>query len=393
MSLELFANMRNAMFKSNAFFRGLCGVSGFLVALTFSPTVAANTPITTISCEDLNGFDERQLNSVLFMTYAHVATLHGMEVQLGAHSDLAIDQAKSACRDKPELQLITALEAAIVVDEKLPEQTELVLQQDETIATPVELRRAQETLALNNPFALNPHRPNYILPATFADDLDFSPYGPFEPFLTDSEIKFQLSLKSQLASNLVWGSSLEVGYTQLSFWQLYADDEASAPFRETNYEPELLWRIPLDLEVFGFQARLATLAFTHQSNGQIRPISRSWNRVSGEILLERGNWVISAQARTRVDDPEFDDNPNVADFMGRLNLGLGYKTHDHTFTLGIKNGMGSRHKAGAEFNWLFPLSGKFHGHFQLYHGYGENLIDMENKNTRIGLGVALSSWF
>ena len=367
---------------------GACAAFSLCGALV----ATANTSVSTLSCTDLNELDGDARTLALSITYGHVATLHGLDVKIGSHSDLAFRETLFVCQNQPDLTLVSALEAIILVEEGVSEKVELTLQKDETLVTPLEMRQAQEALALNNPFALNPHRPNYILPATFSSDLDFSPYGSSEPLLSDAEVKFQLSLKSQLASNLVLGSSLEVGYTQRSFWQLYAEEAASAPFRETNYEPEIMWRFPLDLEVFGMQARHAMLAFTHQSNGQSRPISRSWNRLSAEMVLQRGRWVFSAKAQTRVDDPKFDDNPTVEDFMGRAQFGLGYKFNDNSVKLGVKSGFGGLNKAGAELNWSFPLSGKFHGHFQIYHGYGENLIDMENKNTRVGLGVALSSW-
>ena len=258
--------------------------------------------------------------------------------------------------------------------------------------SPVQARRLEEESLRNRWFSITPHRPNYILPATYNGSADFSPYGPAEDLFSDTEIKFQLSLKTTLLTDLWRDSTISVAYTQQSYWQLYADEELSAPFRETNHEPEIMWQIPVDFELFGFQARLASFAFNHQSNGRSRPLSRSWNRLTGELVLERDQFVVSAKTWARIDDPDPDDNPNIEDFMGRIQLGVAYAGDKHTFALGWKNSLDSDLRSGVEFNWLFPLTGHLKGFVQLYSGYGENLIDMENYNNRIGIGVALTDW-
>lgn len=258
--------------------------------------------------------------------------------------------------------------------------------------SPVQSRRDEEKALRNNWFSITPHRPNYILPATYNASADFSPYGIAGDLLSDSEIKFQLSLKTTLLSNLWRDSSVSVAYTQQSYWQLFADDEISAPFRETNHEPEIIWDIPVDFQLFGFQARLASLSFNHQSNGRARPLSRSWNRLTGEIVMERNRFVVSAKTWARIDDPDIDDNPNIENYMGRIQLGAAYKGDRHTLALGLKNSLDSDLRSGVEFNWMFPLTRHLKGFVQLYSGYGENLIDMENYNNRIGIGIALTDW-
>lgn len=257
---------------------------------------------------------------------------------------------------------------------------------------PIEARRTQELAVTAQSFAITPHKPNYILPLTYNASADFSEFGDFEELFSDTEIKMQLSLKTRLVPNLWRDSSIWVAYTQQSYWQLYADSEASAPFRETNHQPEIFWEVPVDFDVLGWRARTATLAFNHQSNGRAEPLSRSWNRVTGELVFEKGQFVASAKTWARVGNPEVDNNPNIEDFMGRVQLGLAYKRNDHTFSLGLKNNLSSDNRSGVEFNWTFPLIEKLDGFIQIYSGYGENLIDMENYNNRIGIGIALTDW-
>lgn len=258
--------------------------------------------------------------------------------------------------------------------------------------SPILSRQSEESDLRHRWFAITAHRPNYILPATYNASSDYSQYGPIDGLLSDSEIKFQLSLKTTLLTDLWRGSTLSVGYTQQSYWQLYADEELSAPFRETNHEPEIMWDVPVDFELFGFRALNAQFAFVHQSNGRSRPLSRSWNRLTGELAMERDRWVLSAKTWVRVDDPDLDDNPNIEGFMGRIQLGAAYVGDRHTFALGLKNSLGGDFRSGLELNWMFPLTTRLKGFVQVYSGYGENLIDMENYNNRIGVGIALTDW-
>ena len=99
--------------------------------------------------------------------------------------------------------------------------------------TPIEARHRLETESQLNWFSITPHRPNYILPATHNFSSDFSPCGPLGEFFNDTEVKFELSLKTRLWPNLWRNCSLWFGCTQLSFWQLCSDEEASKPFRES----------------------------------------------------------------------------------------------------------------------------------------------------------------
>ena len=68
------------------------------------------------------------------------------------------------------------------------------------------------------------------------------------------EVKYQLSLKAKLWEDLL-GTPLRVwgGYTQSSRWQVYNGRE-SRPFRETNYEPEVIFAWPLDHYAVGLAA-------------------------------------------------------------------------------------------------------------------------------------------
>src|SRR5690606_20630245 len=100
------------------------------------------------------------------------------------------------------------------------------------------------------------------------------------------------SFKTKILQSFLFGTGdLWVGYTQIAHWQVY-NKKLSRPFRELNYEPELIANFPLNFNFLGFKARMAGVAFNHQSNGRPDPISRSWNRVILHFAVERDNFQI-----------------------------------------------------------------------------------------------------
>jgi len=96
---------------------------------------------------------------------------------------------------------------------------------------PIEARDAQELALTRQEFGITAHHANYVLPLSYNFSADYSDFGPFEELFSDNEVKMQLSLKTRIIPNLWGDSSVWVAYTQQSYWQLYADSDASAPFR------------------------------------------------------------------------------------------------------------------------------------------------------------------
>ncbi len=252
--------------------------------------------------------------------------------------------------------------------------------------------REREEPSLHEWFSITPHQPNYILSVSYDANSDFSAYGDGGRLFSDVVAKFQINLKTAVARDLWRDSSLWFAYTQQSWWQLYADSDASAPFRETNHQPEVIWEVPVDFELFGVNARTVPITFTHQSNGRSSPLSRSWNRVTARLLMDRGRWVLSAKTWLRVDPSDNDDNPNIEDFMGRIQLAAAYKGDHSTLFISLKNNLDTDNRSGVEIDWAFPISTHLKGYVQLYSGYDESLIDMETYTSRIGVDLALTDW-
>ena len=89
------------------------------------------------------------------------------------------------------------------------------------------------------------HRPTYILPFSWVKSPNPRPFSPrlgatgYDYDLEHEEAKYQISFKVPLLTGWLNNrTTLWFGYTQQSYWQVY-NQQDSAPFRETNYEPEL----------------------------------------------------------------------------------------------------------------------------------------------------------
>lgn len=268
------------------------------------------------------------------------------------------------------------------------------------------LSRLSEAWDLDAPsgsvFAPRAYRPVYILPATWTDRVNRRPSSPapnhtvpFDLALQPIEAKYQLSLKAKFGDRLLGTPiSLWGGYTQSSRWQLY-NGAASRPFRETNYEPELIAVLPMQVALFGWQWRLSALALTHQSNGRALPVSRSWNRVIATFAFERGDWLLELRPWFRVsEEPADDDNPDIADHIGRAELRLSRSLGDQAFHLQLRHSLrtGDRSRGSVQAEWVFPLTGALHGYLQVFSGQGESLIDYNFRHTRWGLGVTIAGW-
>ena len=252
------------------------------------------------------------------------------------------------------------------------------------------------------PFTIMAHRPNYLLFAAYNYKKNYSDsfkeaFDETEDRLDDTEAQFQLSLKVPLATNL-FNNNVDVygAYTVRSFWQVYNDDESS-PFRETNHEPEVWLQTYPDWSLFGLKNSMVQFGLNHQSNGRNDPISRSWNRVFANFVFEKDNFAFSFKPWYRIsEDSEDDDNPDITDFLGHYELRGAYKTsNDHTLSLMSRNNLESGFDEGAvEAGWSFPL-GKWpylKGYVQYFYGYGESLIDYDQKVNRIGIGIMLSDY-
>lgn len=253
-------------------------------------------------------------------------------------------------------------------------------------------------------FRPRPYKPVYLLPVTWTDRLNSQPSSPtpersvLDPLnLRPVEAKYQLSFKAKLweqplgTPGTLWGA-----YTQSSRWQVY-NGARSRPFRETNYEPELIYALPLALELPGLGGRLrqATLSLNHQSNGRSLPFSRSWNRVIAGLQWEREVWHAELYGHWRLPErARDDDNPDIEDHVGRAELLLTRVWEEHVLALQLRHSLrgGGHNRGSAQLEWFIPIEGSLKGYVQVFSGHGESLIDYNLRQTKLGVGFAMVGW-
>ncbi|GJI91009.1 phospholipase A [Duganella hordei] len=239
-------------------------------------------------------------------------------------------------------------------------------------------------------FNFRPHRDTYLLLANYSTSSNDGPFEDFTPAGVKSkhvELTYQLSFKMKLIEQMLnTPVDLWFGYTQNSFWQAY-NRAASSPFRETNYQPELMLTTPLSLALgSALDIRYLTLGMVHQSNGQTSTLSRSWNRVYAEVGAEHGKFAAQLRFWKRLDNARSDnDNIDITDYLGHGDLNLSYRSNGHEVSLMARRNFSTRHGA-LQAGWAFPLSANLKGYLQAFTGYGQSLIDYNYSQKSLGAG-------
>lgn len=244
-------------------------------------------------------------------------------------------------------------------------------------------------------YLISLYRPNYFLVGRYSDrpneapfDVLFNAFDKKDAELDSTEAEFQLSFKFRFWATDDRRFGAWAGYTQRSQWQVYNSD-LSAPFRETNYEPEVFVTYDPQLSFGGFDWRLLKVGYNHQSNGRSDPISRSWDRIVGEFGIERGDFALMVRPWIVIDDGG-DDNPNIEDYMGYGDITAVYKWEGHSFTL-MGRGNPSSGKGTVQLTWMSPpVLGPLRAYVEAFSGYGDSLIDYNWYQNTIGVGIALN---
>lgn len=246
-------------------------------------------------------------------------------------------------------------------------------------------------------FLITTYKPLYVLPFRFSShrrEVPFVvPLGEVpadKPVQLDNiEATLQLSLKSKIAHNIIGKGDLWIAYTQKSYWQVY-NAEFSRPFRETNYEPELIFNYPLNSDFLGLKTKMIGFAFNHQSNGREgKQFSRSWNRFIIHAGFEDKDW--SLVLRTWI-AAEINENPDIKDYMGRADATFNYRLNKHLLTLRAQHSLrtGEDNHGSIELDWAFPIYGNLTGYGQFFHGYGDAMIDYNQIHTIAGIGIVFA---
>jgi len=365
---------------------------GFIAA---APLAAADTALHCTTIQD---------NATRLACYDNIYS-----AQLPPQSPLPQAQTETAKTpvdlEKSVRKSIEKKEAAIVFDNPThPNISDDVLSETADSYTPLSLMYDLDKNDTRGLLSVREHNPMYLMPVWYNSSPNYYPESPSRGVTTQEkfseqkrlETKMQVSFKSKIAEDLfktradVW-----FGYTQKSDWQIFNQGRKSAPFRNTDYEPEIFITQPVKADLpFGGKLRMVGAGFVHQSNGQSRPESRSWNRVYALAGVEWGKLTVIPRVWMRAFDQtgENNDNPDITDYMGHGDLKLQYRLNDKQNISSLMRYNPKTGHGAVEAAYTFPIKGKLKGVVRGFHGYGESLIDYNHKQNGIGIGLMFNDW-
>ena len=274
---------------------------------------------------------------------------------------------------------------------------------------PVEDNDTAETIrkSVTGDFGLKTYHVNYLLPFGYRAG-NYESYVPSDEY-KNIEAELQLSFRLDFFQNI---SGVDViysaAYTQLSFWQVYA---TSAPFRETNYQPELFVTFPIYAEDMPVKALMG--GFAHQSNGQgniteqdvsdsnlsglpnlqpyLRNRSRSWNYLWAQTVMQFGSLFTEVKLWYRLPEDGEDDNPDLIDYLGHGSVKFTLPYGKSMTTLLLRQNFMTG-KGAQELTWSYPVASRENvfWYLKVFTGYGESLIDYNNYVTKFSVGFSFS---
>jgi phospholipase A1 len=179
----------------------------------------------------------------------------------------------------------------------------------------------------------------------------------------------------------------------------------SRPFRNTDHEPEFIYVYPTTAQLpGGWQLRYSGMGLVHQSNGQALPLSRSWNRFYLMAGMEKGyvrgntsstnHWRVMARVWQRLPEKTNDDNPDIADRVGRAEVQVFWdKNRLNTYSATLRNSLSAHANGSLRLDWLRtlgdPLTSSLRLHTQLFNGYGDSLVDYNRRRIVLSVGLSL----
>ena len=195
------------------------------------------------------------------------------------------------------------------------------------------------------------------------------------------ELHFEFSFERPITYDaLGLGEKFSFAYTQNSWWQITQD---SAPFRESNYRPELYVSAPVP---FADELKIGAL---HESNGKGGAESRSWNKAYVQSTWSAGGFSITPRAwyafwldRT---------NEDITDYMGYGDLRASYTFGKQRLSALWRNNLhfDGSNRGAIELNYSFPIfNSGFYGYLRYFNGYGESLADYKRSVNKIGAGLS-----
>jgi phospholipase A1 len=328
--------------------------------------------------------NNRCLNCVLLSTVIYVLTANAYAT--------VVERELQVCFDMPD----SVPENITLECYKQLKQAQITRNSNKkiTLVTVQNRGLADEWTPPDAPFSV--YKSNYLLFYSYSSQPNSTPTSsdrqsqvPYAYTLDNRDVKFQISLKAHLLG--INRHALWLGYTQLSFWQIY-DTKHSSPFRESNYEPEIIYSFrPESLKVGPLvSASFINAGLVHASNGQSLPRSRGWSRIYIQAGLERdfgvnGRLALLPRIWKRLEW----GNPDIAHYLGNGDVELRY-----CYGQGVYAIIARPHSI--QLDLAFPMPRIFgiqllnsNLHLQYFDGYGESLIDYNQSHRTLGWGISV----
>lgn len=234
--------------------------------------------------------------------------------------------------------------------------------------------------------SLYTHEAMYVLPYYHS----FS--KPYDSNVAD-EIKIQISFRIPVIP-INEHQRVFFAYTQTSFFQMY-NGEDSAPFRDTDYAPELYWAY----EGIGDIIRAVHIGYKHLSNGERTLRSRAQNQLMLKLRAQydtESGLKIGALARAWAwINMNYEEvllsNPDLARYRGYADVLVYLNYTNHLFEFKVSPLISDIHfwKPHFEVGYTYRLTKNLGIYAQYTNGYGDNIYEYKIHSNRLGVGIRL----
>lgn len=218
---------------------------------------------------------------------------------------------------------------------------------------------------------LAPYEPVYAVFGTGSDAAKLQLSAAFGPFRTGTKL-----------------DNLRVAYTQTSFWAI---EQSSSPFRSTIYSPAIFYVAPVDLAGRPVDV---SVGYRHDSNGLAGADSRDMNRLFVRAASRwdlHGGWSLELAPTAWIfvrSGSKFDN------YLGYTGLDAAIEQRGGLKLSAFLRGNPGTGRGAAEFLVSYPMA-DFTGGVgvylmgQLFTGYGETLLEFDQRRTRARIGIGL----
>lgn len=234
---------------------------------------------------------------------------------------------------------------------------------------------------------------------------NFSAYKPIYALIGTNPEKsaFQISFKyrpfnpqGSWSQSLPWLQRVFLAYTQTTFYDL---KEASAPFDDTSYKPEVFFiSANLAPRPPWLQGLFVQTGLQHESNGRGGDLSRSTNFLYARPMAvfydedSRLGLMLAARVWTYVNNSR-DHNPDLDRYRGYFELETKFGKAD--FIVVGANLRWASQGASVQVDATYPLHRLVSGnldlffHVQYVNALAENLLDYSSRTEALRLGLTL----